>query len=125
MMDDPSRVRYAKAGTLNIAYRVWGEGPLDVVWVPGLASNLEIEREIPALELERRGDLVERYLEIREHDFPKPARLQLQSRITDDKRRKRKCRVQPSSEVGRHVHSSHELGCLRHGPIFVQTDPGV
>ena len=49
MMDDPSRVRYAKAGTLNIAYRVWGEGPLDVVWVPGFASNLEIEWEIPDL----------------------------------------------------------------------------
>jgi class 3 adenylate cyclase/pimeloyl-ACP methyl ester carboxylesterase len=49
MMDDRPPVRYAKADKLNIAYRVWGEGPLDVVWVPGLASNLEIEWELPDL----------------------------------------------------------------------------
>jgi class 3 adenylate cyclase/alpha-beta hydrolase superfamily lysophospholipase len=49
MMDDRPPIRYAKAGELSIAYRVWGEGPLDVVWVPGLASNLEIEWEIPDL----------------------------------------------------------------------------
>lgn len=32
---------------MNIAYRVVGEGPLDLVWVPGLFSNLEIEWENP------------------------------------------------------------------------------
>jgi class 3 adenylate cyclase/alpha-beta hydrolase superfamily lysophospholipase len=40
-------VRYAKAGDVNIAYRVMGEGPLDVVWVPGMFSNLEVEFENP------------------------------------------------------------------------------
>jgi class 3 adenylate cyclase len=40
-------VRYAKAGAVNIAYRVMGEGPLDVVWVPGMFSNLEVEFENP------------------------------------------------------------------------------
>ena len=39
-------IRYAKAaGDVNIAYRVVGDGPVDVVWVPGLFSNLEIEWE--------------------------------------------------------------------------------
>lgn len=41
-------IRYTKAaGDVNIAYRVLGDGPLDLVWVPGLFSNLEIEWEHP------------------------------------------------------------------------------
>jgi class 3 adenylate cyclase/pimeloyl-ACP methyl ester carboxylesterase len=40
-------IRYAKAGEVSIAYAVLGDGPLDVVWVPGLASSLEIELEGP------------------------------------------------------------------------------
>jgi class 3 adenylate cyclase len=40
-------IRYARAGEVSIAYRVMGEGPLDLVWVPGLASNLEIEWDEP------------------------------------------------------------------------------
>jgi len=42
-----SEIRYAKAGTVDIAYRVIGEGPLDVVFVSGMFSNLEIEFENP------------------------------------------------------------------------------
>jgi hypothetical protein len=42
-------IRYAKAGGVDIAYRVVGEGPLDLVWVPGLFSNIEIEWENPGL----------------------------------------------------------------------------
>ena len=49
MTDAVSPIRYAKAGDVNIAYRVVGDGPLDVVWVPGLFSNLEIEWESPVL----------------------------------------------------------------------------
>lgn len=30
--------RYAKSGDVHIAYQVTGEGPLDLVWVPGLVS---------------------------------------------------------------------------------------
>jgi pimeloyl-ACP methyl ester carboxylesterase len=33
--------RYAKSGDLNIAYQVVGEGPLDLVYVPGWISNVE------------------------------------------------------------------------------------
>jgi pimeloyl-ACP methyl ester carboxylesterase len=33
--------RYAKSGDVNIAYQVVGEGPLDLVYVPGWVSNLE------------------------------------------------------------------------------------
>jgi len=42
-MLDPSRIetRYAKSGTLNIAYQVFGEGDVDVVFIPGWASNVE------------------------------------------------------------------------------------
>ncbi len=46
-MDHQAPVRYANAGGVSIAYRVMGTGPLDVVWVPGLASNLEIDFESP------------------------------------------------------------------------------
>jgi len=42
-MDDRPPIRYAKAGEVSIAYRVLGDGPLDLVWVPGLSSNIEME----------------------------------------------------------------------------------
>ena len=35
------RTQYAKCGDLNIAYQVTGEGPLDLVYVPGWVSNLD------------------------------------------------------------------------------------
>jgi class 3 adenylate cyclase len=47
MTDVAPPIRYAKAGEVSIAYRVVGEGPLDVIWVPGLFSNLEIEWDNP------------------------------------------------------------------------------
>jgi class 3 adenylate cyclase/pimeloyl-ACP methyl ester carboxylesterase len=46
-MDKRPPVHYAKAGEVNIAYRVLGDGPLDLVWVPGLSSNLEMQWEEP------------------------------------------------------------------------------
>jgi class 3 adenylate cyclase len=43
-------VRYARSGDVNIAYRVSGAGPTDLVWVPGWVSHLENDlRGIPAL----------------------------------------------------------------------------
>ena len=33
--------RYAKSGDLNVAYQVLGEGPIDLVLVPGFVSNLD------------------------------------------------------------------------------------
>src|SRR5512132_3359097 len=39
--------RYAKSGDVNIAYQVVGEGPLDLVYVPGWVSNVEEMWEEP------------------------------------------------------------------------------
>jgi class 3 adenylate cyclase len=50
-------IRYARSGDVNIAYQVTGEGPFDLVLVPGFFSHLEIDREHPAYAhfLERLG----------------------------------------------------------------------
>ncbi len=42
-------VQYARSGDLTIAYQVLGDGPLDLVWVPGLIGHLELEWEEPRL----------------------------------------------------------------------------
>jgi hypothetical protein len=36
------QTHYAKAGSLSIAYQVVGDGPLDLVVVPGWISNIEV-----------------------------------------------------------------------------------
>jgi pimeloyl-ACP methyl ester carboxylesterase len=40
--------RYAKSGDLNIAYQVVGDGPVDLIYVPGWISNVELNWEEPA-----------------------------------------------------------------------------
>jgi pimeloyl-ACP methyl ester carboxylesterase len=35
------QVRYAKSGNVSIAYSVVGNGPVDIVFVPGFVSNVE------------------------------------------------------------------------------------
>jgi pimeloyl-ACP methyl ester carboxylesterase len=40
--------RYARSGDLNIAYQVVGEGPLDLVYVPGWISNVELNWDEPS-----------------------------------------------------------------------------
>jgi class 3 adenylate cyclase len=40
-----SDVRYARSGSLSIAYQVLGQGPLNVVFVPGFISHLELNWE--------------------------------------------------------------------------------
>ncbi|MGH8977443.1 MAG: alpha/beta fold hydrolase [Acidimicrobiia bacterium] len=45
-MTDPS-VRYARSGDVEIAYAVLGDGPIDLVYVPGFISHLDLFREIP------------------------------------------------------------------------------
>jgi pimeloyl-ACP methyl ester carboxylesterase/class 3 adenylate cyclase len=40
-MSDPTQTRYAKSGDVHIAYQVWGDGPTDLVFVPGFVSHLE------------------------------------------------------------------------------------
>jgi pimeloyl-ACP methyl ester carboxylesterase/DNA-binding CsgD family transcriptional regulator len=39
--------RYAKSGDVRIAYQVIGNGPIDLVFVPGFLSNLEVHWEDP------------------------------------------------------------------------------
>jgi class 3 adenylate cyclase len=41
-MEQPE-IRYARSGDVNIAYQVTGEGPLDLVLVPGFISHLELD----------------------------------------------------------------------------------
>jgi class 3 adenylate cyclase len=43
-----AETRYAKSGDVNIAYQVVGEGPRDLVYVPGWISNVELMWEEPA-----------------------------------------------------------------------------
>jgi len=44
---DPPETRYARSGELNIAYQALGEGPLDVVFVPGIISHLDLLWGLP------------------------------------------------------------------------------
>jgi len=39
--------RYAKSGDVHIAYQVTGEGPLDLVFVPGFVSHVEASWQSP------------------------------------------------------------------------------
>jgi pimeloyl-ACP methyl ester carboxylesterase len=44
-----SEVRYARSGNVNIAYRVAGDGPFDVVFIPGTTSHVELAWDVPFL----------------------------------------------------------------------------
>ena len=39
--------RYAKSGDVHIAYQVLGDGPIDLVFVPGFVSNVEVGWSLP------------------------------------------------------------------------------
>jgi pimeloyl-ACP methyl ester carboxylesterase len=39
--------RYALSGDVNIAYQVMGDGPVDVIMVPGFISHIEFRHELP------------------------------------------------------------------------------
>src|SRR2546423_7724633 len=47
--------RYAKSGEFDIAYQVLGDGPVDLVFVPGWISHLDLQWEEPALARFLRG----------------------------------------------------------------------
>ena len=53
----PLDIRYARSGDVSIAYAVHGEGPVDLVFVHGAISHLEVEHERPEFRamLERLG----------------------------------------------------------------------
>jgi class 3 adenylate cyclase/dienelactone hydrolase len=42
-----SDVRYAQSGELSIAYRTMGEGPPDLLFIPGFVSNVELLVDLP------------------------------------------------------------------------------
>jgi pimeloyl-ACP methyl ester carboxylesterase len=45
-----SKTKYANSGGVHIAYRVFGDGPRDIVLVPGTVSHVELFWELPANE---------------------------------------------------------------------------
>ena len=42
-------IQYAKNGDVHLAYRVVGEGDLDIVWVPGWVWDIEMAWEVPGI----------------------------------------------------------------------------
>ena len=44
---DAPEIRYTQSGDVSIAYAISGEGPIDIVFVHGYMSNLEVEWEDP------------------------------------------------------------------------------
>jgi pimeloyl-ACP methyl ester carboxylesterase/class 3 adenylate cyclase len=44
---DAPETRYAKSGSVNVAYQVTGDGPFDLVFVPGFVTHLELHWEMP------------------------------------------------------------------------------
>lgn len=40
--------RYAKSGNVHVAYQVFGEGEIDLVFFPGFVSNIETYWEEPS-----------------------------------------------------------------------------
>jgi pimeloyl-ACP methyl ester carboxylesterase len=49
MVSEVPRTRYAKSGDVNIAYQVVGEGPIDLVFIPGWVSHVECQWEDPQM----------------------------------------------------------------------------
>ena len=45
----PPKTRYTRSGELHIAYQIVGEGPLDLIYVPGWVSHVELAWEEPTL----------------------------------------------------------------------------
>jgi class 3 adenylate cyclase len=42
-----SEIRYAQSGELSIAYRTIGDGPPDILFIPGFVSNVELLPDLP------------------------------------------------------------------------------
>ena len=48
-MSVEAETRYARSGDVSIAYQVTGEGPFDVVFVPGFLSHVELAWDVPGM----------------------------------------------------------------------------
>src|SRR3954471_1177245 len=46
---EEGRVRWAQSGDANIAFRVLGDGPVDIVFLSGITSHVEVLLEEPGL----------------------------------------------------------------------------
>src|SRR6476646_11944007 len=46
-MADVGPTRYAKSGDLSVAYQVIGDGPRDLIFVPGIISHVEFFHQLP------------------------------------------------------------------------------
>jgi pimeloyl-ACP methyl ester carboxylesterase len=46
-MTDLPETKYVKVGEVHVAYQVVGNGPIDIVWVPGFVSHLEYDWDHP------------------------------------------------------------------------------
>ena len=44
---EPPETRYVDSGGINLAYQIFGDGPLDLVVVPGFVSNLDTQWSDP------------------------------------------------------------------------------
>src|SRR5262245_51614276 len=47
-MPEGAAVQYAKSGDVEIAWTIIGDGPLDLVYIPGFISHLDLAPELPA-----------------------------------------------------------------------------
>ena len=47
LVDTLPETRYARSGDVNIAYQVLGDGPFDLVFVPGFVTHLELAWRLP------------------------------------------------------------------------------
>ena len=45
-----AKINYAKSGDVHIAYRIFGDGPRDMVLIPGTLSHVELYWEAPVQE---------------------------------------------------------------------------
>ncbi len=54
-----SAVRYARAGQVHVAYQVIGDGPVDLIAVPGFVSHLDMWWDAPTDTLVRRMAFVQ------------------------------------------------------------------
>ena len=48
-MIEAPEVRYVRNGDMSLAYQVVGDGPIDLIEVPGLFTHLEVKWESPGL----------------------------------------------------------------------------
>ncbi|MDP9233039.1 MAG: alpha/beta hydrolase, partial [Actinomycetota bacterium] len=45
-----AETRYALSGDVHIAYQVTGEGPFDLVFVPGFVTHMELQWKMPGFD---------------------------------------------------------------------------